>query len=203
VRSLQLPGPQAALRGPGKFPSRGHSGAAACAFLMLALLGFAFVVPVFRTLDVAEPSGGRPFFRAPMWGKEEFQICFIHSVNRRPVCDRLRVEGENLLILGSRFDSFGAGIPDGSTQEGVLRRLPDGWLEWRVHRPVSEVILRVGRTADHRLVVKGKEIPLSQLAEPGQALSFRPGRACLWEILWRAGVWSERGKGHDKKGAAR
>ncbi len=199
-----MPGlPQAALRGPGNFPSRGHFRAAACAFLMSALLGLAFLVPVFKTLDVADPAGGRPFFRAPMWGKEEFQICFIHSVNRRPVCDRLRVEGEDLLILGSRFDSFGAGMPDGSSDEGVLRRLPDGWLEWRVQRPVPEVILRVGRTAEHRLVLKGKEILLSQLAEPGQALSFRPGRASLWEILWRAGVWSESGEGHGGQGAAR
>jgi hypothetical protein len=200
VRRLPPPGPILALLGPGTFSSGGHVRVAACALLLLVFSGAALLAPMFRTLDLGDPEGGRPFFRAPMWGEEEFEICFIHSVNQRPVCDRLRVEGDHLLILGSRFDSFGAGMPDGSTGEGVLRRLSNGWLEWKVHRPVSQVILRVGRTAQHRLVVKGKEIPLSQLARPGQALSLRPGRACLWEIIWQLGAGSERGKGEGDQG---
>lgn len=164
--------------------------AAICGLLILAAVGFIGAVPMFGGLEVLDPEDGKLLFSAPLREVEGFQICFIHSVNRRPVCDTLRVRGGELVIVSSRFDSFGAGMPDGSTQEGVLRRLSDGWLEWRIGRAVPEVTLRVGRSAEHRLLLKGKEVALSQLASPGQALSFRPGRFSLWEILWK-GIWGE------------
>jgi hypothetical protein len=111
---------------------------------------------------------------------EEFVLSFIHSVNKRPVFDTLRMEGNQLLIVKSRFDSFGAGMPEGS-QMGQ-----DGWLEWVVNRPVPEVTLFVGWVANHSLRVKGREIPLTELAEPGTLLSLRAGKAS------RYGLWKGR-----------
>lgn len=176
--------------------------AAMWGLLILALLGFIGAVPMFGGLEVVDPKDGRLLLRTPVGEAEGFQICFTHSVNRRPVCDTLRVRGGGLVIVSSRFDSFGAGMPDGSTQEGVLRRLPDGWLEWRIEKAVPEVTLRVGRTAQHRLVLKGKEVALVELADPGQAVSFRPSRVSLWEIL-RAGIQGEGEKGLGQESKAR
>jgi hypothetical protein len=100
-------------------------------------------------------------------------LAFVHSVNRRPVYDTLRAERDHLVIVKSRFDAFGAGMPEASTSEGTLAVAPDGWLEWTVNRSVPEVTVRVGRVADHILHIKGREIRLSDLAEPGSALTFR------------------------------
>jgi hypothetical protein len=96
-------------------------------------------------------------------------------VNRRPVFETLRVERDHLVIVGARFDSFGAGMPEASTEQGTLRRRDDGWLEWTVNRPVHEVVVRVGRVAGHTLALKGNAIPLADLAEPGTPLAFRVG----------------------------
>ena len=62
-------------------------------------------------------------------------LSFVHSVNRRPVYDTLRVERDHLVIVRSRYDSFGAGMPEASTPEGTLTIAKDGWLEWTVNRP--------------------------------------------------------------------
>lgn len=202
MTSLPVLGPHDYEGGP-KGPCTKIAGRAAMwGVLILALLGLISAVPMFGGLEVVDPQDGKVLFRVPLGEAEGFQICFIHSVNRRPVCDTLGLRGGQLLIVSSRFDSFGAGMPDGSTREGVLRRLPDGWLEWRIERPVPEVTLRVGHTAEHRLVLKGKELLLAQLVHPGQALSFRPGRVSLWGIL-RAGIWGEGETGLRQKAAAR
>lgn len=118
---------------------------------------------------------------------ETFGISYTHSVNRRPVFDTLRVAGDHLIIVGSRFDAFGAGMPEASTTDGTLTVAKDGWLVWEVHRPIPELTLRVGRVADHILDIQGRRIHLSEWAEGGSALTFRvrPGRM----LEWMKGRW--------------
>jgi len=114
---------------------------------------------------------------------DEFVLSFVHSVNKRPVFDTLRVRGDRIVIVKSRYDSFGAGMPGTSNEEGKFTVLPDGWLEWTVNRVVPEITVRVGRVANHTLSIKGREIPLSDLAEPGSALSFRVRNTSLFSVM--------------------
>ena len=139
---------------------------------ILVALFFCFY-PLHTVLTVTAATGGDTVLCAPLAEGEEFVISFVHSVNKRPVYDTLRVEGDHLVIVKSRFDSFGAGMPDGSTTEGTLSTGKDGWIDWTINRPVPEVTVRVGRVAEHVLHFKGREIRLSELAEPGKALSFK------------------------------
>jgi len=141
---------------------------------------FFLFYPLYPVLRVANVKKAELLFCARMAENEEFVLFFIHSVNKRPVFDTLRIEGNQLLIVKSRFDSFGAGMPEGS-QMGQ-----DGWLEWVVNRPVPEVTLFVGWVANHSLRLKGREIPLADLAEPGTLLSLRAGKAS------RYGLWKGR-----------
>jgi len=135
---------------------------------------FGFVLwPLFPLLEIVEDRGGLIVFCARVQPGEEFVLSFVHSVNRRPVYDTVRVEADHLVIVKSRYDSFGAGMPDTSTNDGTLRVTEDNWLEWTGNRPAPEITVRVGRIADHRLLYKGRDIRLSDLAEPGSALTLR------------------------------
>jgi hypothetical protein len=145
------------------------------ASLVIAGAGFAglLLLPFIPVLEIIDGRVGRVAFCVRVQPGEEFVLSFVHSVNRRPVYDILRAEGDHLVIVKSRFDSFGAGMPESSTSEGTLAVAPDGWLEWTVNQPVPEITVRVGRVADHTLNLKSREIRLSDLAEPGSALTFR------------------------------
>jgi len=149
---------------------------------ILVALFFCFY-PLHIVLTVTAATEGDTVLCAPMAEREEFVISFVHSVNKRPVYDTLRVEGDHLVIVKSRFDSFGAGMPYGSTTEGTLSIGKDGWFEWTINRPVSEVTVRVGRVAEHVLYLKGREIHLSDVAEPGKALSFRVEKGSFVRVL--------------------
>jgi hypothetical protein len=160
-------------------------GLLAAAAAAAGLLGWPFA----DVLEVVESDSGRLALCARMAEGEEFVMVFTHSVTRRPVYDTLRVEDGRLVIARSRFDSFGAGMPDASTADGTLSVLPDGWLEYTVNRPVAEVTVRVGRVAGHRLLIKGRELPLSDMAPPGSPLSFRVRAASLFAILKGRCLW--------------
>jgi len=139
--------------------------------------------PFISVLELVDERSGRVVFCDRVERGEELVISFIHSVNRRPVFDTLQVERDHLVIVKSRFDAFGAGMPESSTSEGTLAVAPDGWLEWTVNQPVPEITVRVGRVADHTLNLKGRKIRLSALAEPGSALTFRVRKARWLDLM--------------------
>ena len=139
--------------------------------------------PFVLTLELVDGRDGHVAFCARVQPGEEFVLSFVHSVNKRPVFDMLRAEGDHLVIVKSRFDSFGAGMPDGSTDEGTLIVAPDGWLEWTVNRPMPEITVRVGRVADHTLHLKGREIHLADLAQPGAPLTMRVRKARMLDFM--------------------
>jgi hypothetical protein len=120
---------------------------------------------------------------------EEFTITFTHSVNQRPVEDTLRGGRDGLTIVKSRFDAFGAGMPEASDAGGTLRVLPDGLLEYTVNRTVPEVTVRVGRVAGHELNLKGRRIRLDRLAPPGSPLSFAVRRAGPYSVMKGRCLW--------------
>jgi len=147
---------------------------------MLAV--FFYFYPFHSVLQITNVKTGRVLFCAKMAEGEEFILSFVHSVNQRPVYDTIRVEGTHFLIVKSRFDSFGAGMPDVSTEGMKLAFGKDGWLEWMVNRPVPEVTFFVGWVAKHSLRLKEKDMALADLAEPGTLLALRIERASHYEL---------------------
>lgn len=149
-----------------------------------AALTAVFFYPQHLVLEIVNVNSGQMALCADMADGEEFVLSFIHSVNKRPVYDTLRASRDHLVIVKSRFDAFGAGMPESSTAEGTLRVAEDGWLEWTTNRPVPEVVVRVGRVAEHTLHLKGRFVPLKGLAEPGTPLSMQIHQRSTY-VVWK------------------
>jgi len=79
-----------------------------------------FLIPLQSVLLVQTVNPEAVVFCAQITEGEEWMISYTHSVNRRPVHDFLRVEGNGLRILRSRYDAFGAGMPETATPENPL-----------------------------------------------------------------------------------
>ena len=148
--------------------------------LLAAALVVVFFYPQGLALEIVNANTGQVVLCADMAEGEEFVLSFVHSVNKRPVYDTLRVAKDHLVIVGSRFDAFGAGMPETSTEQGTFRVGRDGWIEWTINRPMPEVVVRVGRVANHTLRLKGRETRLADLAEPGTPLAMRAQNRSLY-----------------------
>jgi hypothetical protein len=152
--------------------------------ILAAALAAVCFFPQRLVLEVANDNTGKRVLCAEMADGEEFVLSFVHSVNKRPVFDTLRVARDHLVIVKSRFDAFGAGMPETSTEQGTFRVAEDGWLEWTINRPLPEVIVRVGRVANHTLRLKGREFRLADLAEPGTPLAMRVQTRSIYRV-WK------------------
>jgi hypothetical protein len=152
--------------------------------LMCAALAALVFWPRYLVLDVARADSRSSLLCAKMYAGEEVVLTFVHSVNRRPVYDTIRVASDHLVVVKSVFDSFGAGMPEASTEEGTLRVGKDGWLEWTINRPMPEVVVRIGWVANHTLRWKDRQVALADLAPPGTAVALRP-KAYSWFDLWK------------------
>ena len=139
--------------------------------------------PFIPALEWVDGRSGRVAFCARVQPGEEFVLSFVHSVNKRPVYDTLRAEADHLVIVGSRFDSCGAGMPEASTPEGTLTIAKDGWLEWTVNQAVPEITVRVGWVAEHTLHIQGREIRLADLAEPGKPITVRVRKIRMLDLF--------------------
>jgi len=139
--------------------------------------------PFIPALEIVDGRDGYIAFCAGVRPGEEFVLSYVHSVNKRPVYHTLRAEADHLVIVGSRFDSFGAGMPEASTQDGTLTLSKDSWLEWSVNRAVPDITVRVGWVAEHTLHVKGREIRLADLAEPGKPLTMRVRKIRMLDLI--------------------
>jgi len=154
----------------------------------LGMIAF-FWIPLQSVLVVRTVRPEKTVLCVRMSDGEEWMISYTHSVNRRPVYDFLRIEGSGLRIVRSRFDAFGAGIPETSTPENPLRVMADGWLEYTVNRLVPDITIFVGRVAGHKLHLKEREIPFTTLAEPGMALRFSVEKRSLYQTFKGECLW--------------
>ena len=161
----------------------------AVAGIVALIVGTGVFWPWMSGVELFSTSRGQVRMCARMADGEEMVLSFTHSVNKRPVYETLRVQDGSLVIVKSRFDAFGAGMPEATTHEGTLKVLPDGWLEWTVNQTVPEVVVRVGRVAGHQLWIRGREIALADLTEPGDGLRIRSEKLSICGMMKGGCLW--------------
>ncbi len=139
----------------------------AAAMLLAAASFLLFIRSRAAYLVVEIPATGEIAWAAPLRGNEQFQLRYIHSVDLLPVFETYTTEGTELVLVETRFLSWGAGL--GYMQEGILSG-ENGWtIIKEMKRQVGTIPLRVGTIAEHTLLYRGKEIRLRDRL-PAQAL---------------------------------
>jgi hypothetical protein len=95
----------------------------------VALLG-ALYIPIIDCL-VVESKQGNTVYCKPWEQGERFEISYIHSVNKSVITDVFSTdEGKNILLLSSRFKSFGAGVATAPENIGGRIVLKEDYLEY-------------------------------------------------------------------------
>ncbi len=127
---------------------------------------------VVRSAPVGEVPGERLLVLPNRTG-EPFEFRYVHSLNRFNVHELLRFEPDGSLIVETQYvDGSGAGIGE-VPGEAVFVDAGNGWrrLEGLERRIGAPVVVRVGTIADHRIVVRGREFALLEVAEGGSRIT--------------------------------
>lgn len=143
---------------------------------------WASTIPV---LTIRQAPDGRIVFQSPVDVGSRFSLRYIHSIHRTPVEELFVINEKRQIVLDAMiFESYGVGMPT-SLEGKETFRMADGRLRIEnIDRTLPMFDLRIGQViADHKLYLKGQEIPLSKLSKPGSAVRFEIGRLHVWEYV--------------------
>lgn len=143
---------------------------------------WASTIPV---LLISQTPGGRVLFQSPVDQGSRFSLAYIHSIHRTPVEELFVINGKREIVLDAMiFESYGVGMP--SSLEGhETFRMEDGKMRIEnIDRTLQSFDLRIGQViANHKLLLRGQEIPLAALGKPGSAVRFEIGHLRVWDYL--------------------
>lgn len=153
--------------------------------LMLpTIFGGAFAAPAdtqSRRLELRDARGSL-LWSTPAQEGMTFAIRYRHSVALTPVEDWFAVVNGVIELQRSEYQDFGAGLPH-APEQGQSMRVEGGRVIMDGYRrPLPAFDVRVGRVAQHALLLddasgRRKVLPLDSLARPGQVITFCLGRS--------------------------
>lgn len=113
---------------------------------------------------------GAQIFALPIHAGDHFYIHYIHSSDKTPVRDTFQIgEAGQLVLVEEAFLWYGAGL-EFQNHHGIQLAYDGKWSAVRLKRVFPELVLRVGRIAEQRLIFKDQSIRFDRLARPGDRL---------------------------------
>ncbi len=154
-------------------------------FIGIVVVLICIIAPIHNALIVNNTKTGNYITAFPVKDNDEFVISFIHSINKRPVYEYIKIAGKQLNIYKARYDAFGAGMPETSTDGLHLAMKEHGVLELtNINRIKNDISIFVGTVAEHVIEINGSRISLDTLAKPGESLTFKVGRVSYFDF-WK------------------
>ncbi|GAX91232.1 hypothetical protein EFBL_2898 [Effusibacillus lacus] len=136
---------------------------------------WALNVPFLTSLAIKDGNSGQVLLSLPMKPDDSFSLRYIHSIHRTTVIEKYYIDEHlNLVVDEMIFDSYGVGIPS-ELEPGQQLAMENGKFILRnVNRKLPYFDQRIGQEiANHVLMVKGREIPLSWISLPGSSVRFQ------------------------------
>jgi len=107
-------------------------------------------------------------------------IKFIHSVQKTPVIEELEFDGDNFILLRTKYKSQGVGLPF-MESDGVFREEGEFFIMDEMNRPLKNLQLRTGVGTNLTVTLNGQEFKLFEKFPAGTKIFI--DAAPLFEIL--------------------
>lgn len=107
-------------------------------------------------------------------------IKFIHSVQKTPVIEELEFDGDNFILLRTKYKSQGVGLPF-MESDGVFREEGEWFIMDEMNRPLKNLQLRTGVGTNLIVTLNGQEFKLFEKFPAGTKIFI--DAAPLFEIL--------------------
>lgn len=154
----------------------------AASFLVLAII--ILNVPMFNRFTISNGKTGNVVYIDSISNAEEFVVSFRHSVNRTPVNEFIKIQGNKFIVYKTTFYSYGAGMPEFDAQSKQKVSIKDGLVQIEnIERELENFTYMVGTYADHTLSYKGKSMKLSMFMKPQEPAFFSIARVTPYELI--------------------
>ena len=119
---------------------------------------------------------------------DEFVVRFTHSWNKTPIDEIYRIGESGLELQETLFEDFGAGLQSYEEPGQKMELIGNKIRISGIRRAVPNLTYRVGQiVANHSLIVKGIEMPLSVFVKPGEPVQLKLEIVPRWK-LWKESI---------------
>jgi hypothetical protein len=158
----------------------GQSPARLFLIAVLILCTAFLTVPGTRRLVVERDDTAEILAALPVEEGEMVRIGFTHSVNLSPVWDCYEIQGNEMILRATVFQTYGAGIPilDDGLGTG-FRSTPEGFEITGIDLPRTDIPIQLQTVPDHTLYYRQTPIRLLELAGSGSLIHIGIRRISL------------------------
>lgn len=132
---------------------------------------------------------------------DKFTVRFTHSVTKGPVDETFTITADGeIMLIETTYDSFGAGLPFEPYKEQCFLPAQGKFKMVGYDYAIPVLTVRVGRFADHRLIINEEDTALATWTDLGCPIDFTVERVRLYQYVYReVGVWCQKSHNNTKK----
>ena len=116
-----------------------------------------------------------------------FLVEHTHSVQLTTVSEKYLIDGQDIILTESWFQSFGAGLPATTPYEFELTE--DGFRIYDINEKMEYLVYRAGAVkANHRLIYNNKQYDFLDFTEPRTGVRFSTNKMPYFIFKIREGL---------------
>lgn len=128
------------------------------------ILSLVFFLYPIKTLQIIDSQTNKYLKSWRIKNGDNFTIEYIHSVEKSPVLENYIVDGKDIILLDTYFQSFGAGLP--ATTPYSFEKTEEGFRVYDINEKIDNLIYRVGAAErNHKLILKNREYKFLDFSE--------------------------------------
>ena len=145
-------------------------------FFLLALFVLIIVFSLFvfkvNTLQIIDYRKDKIIWEEKIEAGDSFSIRYQHSVARTPVIEFFEIKDGKILLTGTEYQSYGAGLPT-STEQGDYLVENDKFIIKNIDQFLPEIMLRVSDYAEHEFIFNKQSYKLYKTVKTETLLQIK------------------------------
>lgn len=118
---------------------------------------------------------------------DTFEVVYTHSVQLTPVSEIYMVQGKDIILTETYFQSFGAGLP--STTPYKFEITDNGFRIYDINEIIDNLVYRTGAVrANHILIIDDEEFKFTDFSKPREGVKFEIRNISAFKYIVKEGL---------------
>ena len=152
-------------------------------FLFLILI-FSLLVFKVNVLQIINYQSDKIIWEQKVKDGDDFSIKYLHSVAKTPVIEFFEIKDGKILLTGTEYQSYGAGLPT-SAEQGDYIVADDKFIIKNIDQKLPQIMLRVSDYAQHEFIYNEKNYKLYENVKTETLLQIKTEKFSYLRFILR------------------
>ncbi|WP_235044020.1 DUF1850 domain-containing protein [Halanaerobium saccharolyticum] len=152
-------------------------------FLFIILI-FSLLVFKVNVLQIINYQSDKIIWEQTVEDGDDFSIKYLHSVAKTPVIEFFEIKDGKILLTGTEYQSYGAGLPT-SAEQGDYIVADDKFIIKNIDQKLPEIMLRVSDYAQHEFIYNEKNYKLYENVKTETLLQIKTEKFSYLRFILR------------------